>query len=86
MEINNITKYLSGKNKKVFTQMKNFEIIKKTLEKNTSFIDIKNISIKNTILTIKLSTTKKQELSLKKEKLIKEMNDLAGEKIVSEIK
>jgi hypothetical protein len=86
MEEGHIIKFLSNKNKKVFTQLKNFEIIKKVFKEDVQYVETKDLSIKGTILTLKLPTTKKQELFLKKGKIINKINTIAGEKIVTDIK
>lgn len=86
MEDEHIKNFLFSKNKKFFIQLQNFEIIKKTLKDYTPFLDTENISIQGTVLTIKLPTTKKQELFLKKDKIINKINSLAGKTIITDIK
>lgn len=85
MEGVHITKFLAGKNKKVFIQLKNFEIIKEVFILKLPFVDIKALSFKNKILKIKSTTTQKQEILLKKNRIIELINERAGEKIVNEI-
>lgn len=86
MDDSHITKFLSIKNKKFFNHLQNFEIIKKVLEESAPFIGSKNISLKGTTLNIILPTTKKQEVFLKKNKIIDKINTIAGKKIITDIK
>ncbi len=85
MDNGHIIKFLSNKNKKVFNQLRNFEIIKSVLEDQIPFVETKDVSIKEGVLKIKLTAIKKQELFLKKNKIIDKINTIAGEKIVIDI-
>lgn len=87
MDFNHIKEYLNKTKETLFLKEEIYRTISIVIEKNISFkIEQRNISIKGNIIYIKTSPLVKNEILIKKEKILKDLLEINKTHLFKEIK
>lgn len=87
MDYNHIKNYLEKFKEILFSKEEIYQIVSKTIENNIQFkIEIKNIQIKPPTIYIKSSPLVRNEIMIKKDKILKEIALISPQSNLKEIK